>query len=126
MSMNSEPLTQAPSSEFLSVTQCQLEPLSRYHQRHGGSATTTGTLRPKRPALAELSPANSKRTNLLLSAANGGSQVTPNEEENASKFPGLYYQNYLLLQDREQCSCSESGSLEMEAEGGRETLQRVL
>jgi hypothetical protein len=38
-----------------------------------------GSLRQKRPALAELGPVNSKRTNVYLSAANGGiqAQVTP-------------------------------------------------
>jgi hypothetical protein len=70
---------------------------------HGGD--DGGIPRFKRPALAELSPAHSKRTNSLITEANGGIlvPVTPNVDENYSKFPGLYYRNYLPIQDREHC-----------------------
>jgi hypothetical protein len=70
------------------------------HDEHGDSGNNVDRL--KRPALAEISPANSKRTN-------GGIQVavTPNENEIASKFPGLYYCSYLPIQAREQCFRSQ-------------------
>jgi hypothetical protein len=59
---------------------------------HGVSAN-----RSKRPALAELSPFTTKRTNVIVTEANGGIQVpvTPNEDKNSSKFPGLYHRSYL-------------------------------
>jgi hypothetical protein len=81
--------------------------IQQSYVHHDGVATTAshdgGILGSKRPALSELSPDHNKRTNTIIYEANAGIQVTPNLDENASKFPGLYYRNYLPLQDREHC-----------------------
>jgi hypothetical protein len=76
---------------------------------NGATGHTVDIQRSKRPALLELSPANSKRTNVLVSEATQviPLQVSPNADENSSKFPGLYYRNYLPIHDREHCFRSQ-------------------
>jgi hypothetical protein len=102
--MSSNSLISGTSSSFEFPQPSQYHPSLSQHHHASGDRASLSFHSPKRPVLAVLTPPNSKRTNF-----NRGIQleVTPNEDENGSKFPGLYYCNYLPLQDHEHCFCSQ-------------------